>query len=109
MTALQPGNWVLGRYRGGAYYFPGIVQHVGPDGAVTIAYDDGDRETLPAEAARPYDWAVGSRIEAVWSGDGEWYGAVIIAAADNGADLTVRFDDGIEQTTVTARCRQAAP
>ena len=108
MSDLEPGDWVLGRYRGGAYYFPGIVQHVGPDGVVTIAYDDGDRETVPAAGAKPYDWAVGSRIEAIWSGNGEWYDATIIAAHDNGADLVVRFDDGIEETTVTARCRQRA-
>lgn len=106
MRNLEPGDWVLGRYRGGGYYFPGVVQHVGPDGAVTIAYDDGDRETVPAAGAKPYDWAVGSRIDAIWSGDGLWYAAEIIAAADNGSDLTVRFDDGIEETTVTARCRE---
>ena len=106
MSGLAPGDWVLGRYRGGAYYFPGVVQHVGADGAVTIAYDDGERETMPAAGAKPYDWAVASRIEAIWSGDGQWYGAEIVAAQDNGSDLTVRFDDGIEETTVTARCRE---
>ena len=106
MSELEPGNWVLGRYRGGDYYFPGVVQHVGPDGAVTIAYDDGDRETVPADGAKPYDWRIGSRIEAIWSGNGGWYDAVIIAVHDNGADLVVRFDDGIEETIVTARCRE---
>lgn len=108
MSNLEPGNWVLGRYRGGDYFFPGVVQHVGPDGAVTIGYDDGDRETLPAALTKPYDWAVGSRIEAIWSGNGQWYDAAIIAAHENGADLVVRFDDGIEETTLTARCRERA-
>ena len=78
MTALEAGAWVLGRYRGGDFYFPGVVQHVG-NGAVTIGYDDGDRETLPAHLTKPYDWAVGSRIEAIWSGNGQWYAAEIIA------------------------------
>lgn len=105
MAQLQPGAWVLGRYRGGFFFFPGVVQHVG-NGSVTIGYDDGDRETLSEELTKPYDWAVGSRIEAIWSGNGQYYDAVIIAAADNGADLTVRFDDGIEETTLTARCRE---
>lgn len=105
MRNLQPGDWVLGRYRGGDFYFPGVVQHVGPDGAVTIAYDDGDRETVPASRVKPYDWAVGSRVEAIWSGNGRWYEATIIAAAPNGSDLVVRFDDGIEESLTTARCR----
>ena len=107
MAELGLGSWVLGRYRGDDFFFPGVVQHVA-DGAVTIGYEDGDRETLPAHLTKPYDWAIGSRIEAIWSGNGQYYDAVIIAAADNGSDLTVRFDDGIEETTVTARCRERA-
>lgn len=108
MTALEPGAWVLGRYRGGDFFFPGVVQHVG-NGSVTIGYDDGDRETLPEDMTKPYDWRVGSRIEAIWSGNGHWYAAEIIAAHDNGADLVVRFlDDGIEERTLTARCRERA-
>jgi hypothetical protein len=108
MSNLEPGAWVLGRYRAGDFFFPGVVQHVG-NGSVTIGYDDGDRETLPVEMTRPYDWAVGSRIEAIWSGNGQWYEAEIIAAHENGVHLTVRFlDDGIEETTVTARCRERA-
>lgn len=108
MTALEAGAWVLGRYRHGDFYFPGVVQHVG-EGAVTIGYDDGDRETLPVHMTKPYDWQVGSRIDAIWSGNGQWYAAEIIAAHENGSDLVVRFlDDGIEERTVTARCREPA-
>jgi len=105
MAEPEPGQWVLGRYRGGDFFFPGVIQHFA-EGAVTIGYDDGDRETLPLEQTKPYDWAVGSRIEAIWSGNGQYYDAEIIAAHENGADLVVRFDDGIEETTVTARCRE---
>ena len=61
MADFERGQWVLGRYRGGKYYFPGVVQDsVG--GFVTIGYDDGERESLPAADVKPYDWEVGSHI-----------------------------------------------
>jgi hypothetical protein len=104
MPAYELGQWVLGRYRGGQFYFPGVVQQA-VAGYVTIGYDDGERETLPVDQLKPYDWVVGSRIHAIWSGNGEWYDATIVEAQPNGADLTVRFDDGIVEQTVTARCR----
>lgn len=104
MADYEPGQWVLGRYRGGQFYFPGVAQQV-TAGFVTVGYDDGDRETLPLDQVKPYDWEVGSRIPAIWSGNGEYYDATIIEAQPNGSDLIVRFDDGIVEHTFTARCR----
>lgn len=104
MSVYEKGQWVLGRYRGGQFYFPGVVQQAS-EGYVTVGYDDGERETLPVDQVKPYDWQVGSRIHAIWSGNGEWYDATIIEAQPNGADLTVRFDDGIVEHIATARCR----
>jgi hypothetical protein len=105
MSDCSPGDWVLGQWQGGSLWFPGVVQSVGADGAVAIAYDDGTSETRPASQVKSYDWEVGSRIEAVWSGDGQWYEATITEADPGGSNLTVRFDDGIVEETVTGRCR----
>lgn len=52
--AQSPGDWVLARYRGGGYWFPGVIQSTGGD-RITVAYDDGDRETLSLSNVRPYD------------------------------------------------------
>jgi hypothetical protein len=105
MSDFQPGDWVLGQWQGGSLWFPGVVHSVGADGSVAIAYDDGTSEIRPANQVKPYDWQVGSRIEAIWSGNGQWYDATIIEADAGGSNLTVRFDDGIVEETVTGRCR----
>ena len=107
MSGFQPGDWVLGQWQGGSLWFPGVVHSVGADGSVAIAYDDGTSEIRPANQVKPYDWQVGSRIEAIWSGNGQWYAATIIEADAGGSKLKVRFDDGIEEETVTGRCRSS--
>jgi hypothetical protein len=102
-----PGDWVLGQWQGGGLWFPGVVHSVGEDGSVAIRYDDRTSEIRPANQVKPYDWRVGSRIAATWSGNGAWYDATIIAMDENGSRLTVRFDDGIVEETVAGRCRSA--
>ncbi len=104
MTDFQPGDWVLCQWRGGHLWFPGVVHSVN-GGSVAIQYDDGTSEIRPANQVKPFDWDVGSRIHAVWSGNGQWYDATITEVDENGSGLTVRFDDGIVEKTVTARCR----
>ena len=102
---FRPGDWVLGQWQSGRWWFPGVVHSIGEDGSVAISYDDGTTEIRPASQVRRYDWQVGTRIDAIWSGDGHWYAATIIAADPDGANLKVRFDDGVEEETVTGRCR----
>jgi hypothetical protein len=100
--ALERGDWVLGRWQGGKFWFPGIVQQAG-GGQVTIKYDDGTRETLPRNLVKRYDWSIGTRVECDWKGGGAWYRGSI--AKLNGGDLTVAYDDGTRERTVTGRCR----
>lgn len=102
-AAQQAGDWVLSRWRGSSQYFPGVVQ--GRHGnLVNIRFDDGTTEGVPADQVRPYDWQVGSKIECRWT-DGSWYGATIAAMGNDGASLTVRYDDGVVQNTSTGACR----
>lgn len=101
-AAQTPGDWALGRYRGGPHFYPGVVEGVS-GGNVTIAYDDGDRETLPVALTKPYDWAIGTRIECNFKGAGSWYPGVIASLA--GADLGINYDDGDRERTKTAFCR----
>jgi hypothetical protein len=100
--ALDRGDWVLGRWQGGKFWFPGIVQQAG-GGQVTIKYDDGTKETLPRKLVKRYDWDIGSRVECDWKGGGTWYRGNIVKL--NGGDLTVAYDDGSRERTVTGRCR----
>jgi hypothetical protein len=102
MADLLEGDSVLGRFRGGDFGFPGVVERI-DDGQVTICYDDGDRDTRPAAEVRPLDWRPGTRVDAIWSGDGQWYAATILDIFDR--RVALRFDDGIEEETETARCR----
>ncbi|GJD94679.1 tudor domain-containing protein [Methylobacterium iners] len=101
-SAQTTGDWVLSRYKGGEYWYPGIIQGVTGD-RVTIAYDDGDRETLSLSNVRPYNWAIGGRVECNFQGSGKWYPGVI--ASLSGGTIGVNYDDGDKERMSTGRCR----
>lgn len=99
--AQSSGDWVLARWKGGAHWFPGIIQSVSGE-RITVRYDDGDLETLSVGAVRPYDWRVGSPVECNFKGTG-WYAGKITAL--NGERLSIAYDDGDRENTRTGRCR----
>lgn len=101
-AAQTPGDWVLARYRGGDYWFPGIIQSVSGN-RVVVAYDDGDKETLNVRNVRPYDWAIGHRVECNFKGAGKWYPGVIASLA--GGTIGINYDDGDRERTKTGFCR----
>jgi hypothetical protein len=100
--AFEAGDWVLGRWDNGEYWYPGVVQS-STRGSVVILYDDGDRATEPASRVKPYDWRVGTPVECDWEGRGEWYSGVI--ARLDGSNLRINYDDGDTEQTTTGRCR----
>jgi hypothetical protein len=100
--ALDRGDWVLGRWQGGKFWFPGVVLRAG-GGEVTIRYDDGTKETLPRKLVRRYDWNIGTRVECDWKSGGTWYRGTI--QKTNGGNLTIAYDDGGKERTVTGKCR----
>jgi len=103
---FMPGDWVLCQWQGGRFWFPGVVHSVNHAlNSVAIQYDDGSSEIRPANQVKAYDWAAGSRIQAVWAGDNKWYPAEIVEIEPGGAALTIRYEDGVVEKTVTARCR----
>lgn len=100
--AQTAGDWVLAKWKNGAYWFPGIIQSVQGDKLV-ITYDDGDKETLYANMVRPYNWKVGSKVECNFKNAGAWYPGKITAL--NGASVSIAYDDGDKENTKTGRCR----
>ncbi|MBL0162582.1 MAG: hypothetical protein IPP82_02715 [Xanthomonadales bacterium] len=103
-AAQSQGDWVLGNWRGGGYWFPGVVQsHVGDK--ITIAYDDGTRETASSTQVRPYTWALGTRIECRWSGGKAWFGGQITGISKDGTQIDVKYDDGDQERLTTGACR----
>lgn len=102
--AQERGDWVLGRWQQGAYWFPGVVEGRAGD-HVTIAYDDGTRETLPAHYVRRYDWDLGTHVECQWAGGVDWYPGTITAISRDGVTLHVLYDDGDREQTRTGACR----
>lgn len=101
-SAFQQGDWVLGRWQGGAYWYAGVVAGVSGD-SITIQYDDGDRETTPRRNVRHYDWQAGTRVECNWQQAGTWYPGRIESAS--GAQVRISYDDGDRETTGTGNCR----
>ncbi len=104
--AQSPGDWVLGNWRGGGYWFPGVVQsHEG--GKITIVYDDGTRETVSSKQVRPYTWKLGTRVECRWSGGKAWYGGQITGISKDGTKLDIKYDDGDSERISTGGCRSS--
>lgn len=102
--AVQPGEWVLARWQGAEYWFPGVVQRVDGD-RVTVTYDDGTRDTRPAHQVKPYDWDLGTRVECRWAGGRAWYPGHISAVSADGQSIRVEYDDGDREQTRTGMCR----
>jgi hypothetical protein len=106
MSAFSEGDRILAQWDGGEFWFPGRVHSVGGDGSVAVRYDDGMSDIRPANQVKPFDWEVGSRIDAIWSGNGKWYAARIMDMAEDGRSVLVRFeDDGIREGRETGQCR----
>lgn len=102
--AQSRGDWVLGQWQGGAYWFPGVVQGRSGD-MVTIAYDDGTRETVPSKRVRPYTWNLGTRVECRWAGGSAWYPGQIASISGDGTELNITYDDGERERIATGGCR----
>ena len=100
--AQREGDWVLARWRGNVWWFPGVIAGV-EDNSITVLYDDGTREKRPADQVKHYDWRVGSRVECDWKGGGKWYAGQITALSTG--DVSVLYDDGDRENTRTGRCR----
>ena len=101
------GDRILARWNGGDFWFAGRVHSTASDESVAIRYDDGMTDIRPANQVKRFDWTVGSRIDAIWSGNGQWYAARIMAIEPEGRSVEVRFDDGIRETRDTAECRSS--
>ena len=105
MSDAQPGDRILAQWKGGRFWFPGTVHSIG-EGSVAVQYDDGMSDIRPHNQVKPFDWDVGSRIDAIWSGNGQWYAARIMEIGGGGRQIGVRFeDDGIRETMTSDRCR----
>lgn len=100
--ALTAGDWVLGNYEGGSYWFPGVISSVDGD-RIVVQYDDGETETLSPNQVRPYDWVIGARVECNWQGGGKWYAGEITSLG--GARLAIKYEDGETESTTTGMCR----
>ena len=100
--AQTAGDWVLGNYKNAGYWFPGVIEKA-EGGKITIRYDDGDRETVALARVRPYNWAIGMKVECNFQGQGKWYSGKIASLA--GDKIGIAYDDGDKETTRTGRCR----
>lgn len=101
-SAYQKGDWVLARYKNGPFWFPGVVESDSGRG-VTVVYDDGDRETLPSNLVKNYDWQPGSVVECNFKSGGKWFRGKITALS--GENLSITYDDGDKERTQTGLCR----
>lgn len=100
--AQTVGDWVLGNYKGAGYWFPGVIEKLQGE-KITIRYDDKDRETVSIKNVRPYDWAIGTKVECNFKGGGQWYAGKISSLA--GEQIGIAYDDGDTERTKTGRCR----
>ncbi len=106
VSAQQRGDWVLGQWRGGDYWFPGVIESRS-ENSVTIVYDDGTRETLGLHLIRPYNWKEGTKIECRWKNGKEWYAGRITRVSKDGTTIDVLYNDGDRETLPTGGCRSS--
>lgn len=102
-SAQDVGQFALAQWQGGDKWYPGVVMSRS-GGSVQIEYDDGSVEVRPSNQVRPYNWRIGSRLECQWT-DGQWYAAAITAMDRDAVSLTIRYDDGTIERTLTMKCR----
>jgi hypothetical protein len=100
--AQTTGDWVLGNYRDAGYWYPGVIEKI-RGRQIVLRYDDGDRETVSIDAVRPYNWAIGRKVQCNFKGQGTWYPGTIASLA--GERIGIDYDDGDTETTKTGRCR----
>ncbi len=100
--AQTKGDWVLGNWKGAGYWYPGVISSTSGS-QITIQYDDGDRETVSISDVRPYDWAIGKKVECNYKNAGKWYPGKITSLG--GERIGIAYDDGDTETTRTGRCR----
>lgn len=100
--AYQKGDWVLAKYKNGPFWFPGVVESDSGRG-VTVLYDDGERETLPSNLVKTYNWQTGSVVECNFKSSGKWFRGRITALS--GENLSITYDDGDRERTKTGLCR----
>ncbi len=101
--AQDVGQFALAQWQGGAKWYPGVVMSRS-GGSVQIQYDDGSVEVRPSNQVRPYTWRTGTRVECQWT-DNQWYPAVITAMGGDAVSLTIRYEDGTVERTLTMKCR----
>ena len=100
---FQAGEWVVGRWQGGDFYYPATV--VADRGnSIEVEYDSGRRDTLTRNQVRAFRWSRGGRVECRYS-DGEFYAATITSMSTDGVTLDVRYDDGETGQSQTKFCR----
>lgn len=96
-AVLQVGDRVLGHYRRNGVWYAGSLQSIEGQ-SFQIAYDDGDTESLAADAVvaenlvAPGNLAVGDRVFARWWGGSCYYLGTVTEARPGQANI--RYDDG---------------
>lgn len=104
LQAQQRGDWVLGQWQGGDYWFPGVVEQRSRN-SVTIVYDDGTRETVSLRQVRPYNWRVGTWVQCRWQGGRDWYAGKIVGESRDRTHIDVLYEDGDREQLPTGACR----
>jgi hypothetical protein len=100
--ALDAGEHVFCRWKGGPEFFPAEVTRCEGSEVIHVTYDDGDEETTSIRLLRVQrdEWFPptevdnlheGDRIFACWF-DGHWYPGVVLAL--DGKRVHILFDDG---------------
>src|SRR5690606_34410937 len=104
MSDFIAGDRVLAQWNGGALWFPGTVHSLNGT-TVAIQYDDGMGDIRPENQVKPLDWREGSKIEAVWSGDGKWYAGTIARISADERTIDILYEDGTREVRPSALCR----
>lgn len=103
VSSIKSGDSVLAHCADDGYWHSAVAETVAQDSAKVKWYEDGSFSTLPLTSMklRPPVKA-GSKVRAIWSGDGGWYYGTVMKANGDGS-LVVKYDEDGSQATVKAQ------
>jgi hypothetical protein len=95
------GDRVWGLWSGDRCWYPGTLQAIQTD--LHILFDDGDREWLPPDKVRKLEVSLSQKLECrLFRGPIFLPGKILHT---DGEQITIRYDDGQEETSMLTMCR----
>lgn len=105
-AAFRVGERILARWTEDNYWYAGAVESA-EGGRYFVRFDDGDVAWTDASRMGPEDIQAGDKVFAKWKGGKRYFPGTVTSRG--GETVSIRYDDGDEETTTLAALRVRRP